>query len=218
MVIDMKHIQKSTLRQDVSDRIRESIFNNELKPGERIVETKIAKELGVSQSPVREAIMELELMGLIETKPFIGSYVKVLSKKDIEDAYKLRAYLEMLAASEAAQNITDMQLKAMEELLKKMRSAAETHRIKEFIELDISFHRLIVTIADNTLLKRMWEQVNIAQWTFISTKTTKRSLPDLADRHEQIYRSLKARDSEEASQCIRSHIEELKDDVLSEMD
>ena len=218
MVFNMKHIQKSTLRQDVSDRIRESIFNNELKPGERIVETKIAKELGVSQSPVREAIMELELMGLIETKPFIGSYVKVLSKKDIEDAYKLREYLEMLAASEAAVRISDMQLNEMEDLIKKMRSAAETHMVKGFIELDISFHRMIINIADNALLKRIWEQVNIAQWTFITAKISKRSLPDLADRHEQIYKCLKVHDSEEASKCIKSHIEELKLDVLSKME
>lgn len=214
----MKHIQKSTLRQDVSERIRESIFNNELKPGERIVETKIAKELGVSQSPVREAIMELELMGLIETKPFIGSYVKVLSKKDIEDAYKVRAYLEMLAAYEAALHITDVQLNEMGSLIKKMRSAAEIHMVREFIELDISFHRMIVNAADNSLLKRIWEQVNIAQWTFITTKISRRSLPDLANRHEQIYESLKVRDCEEASKSIKIHIEELEMDLLSKMD
>ncbi|KZL89263.1 GntR family transcriptional regulator [Clostridium magnum] len=77
----MNSIKKSTLRNEVSRKIRELIFNNELKRGERIVETRIAKELGVSQSPVREAIRKLELMGLIENKPFLGCFVKKLTKK-----------------------------------------------------------------------------------------------------------------------------------------
>lgn len=214
----MKHMEKPTLRLGVSQRIRESIFSNELKPGDRIVETKIAKQLGVSQSPVREAIRELELMGLIENKPFQGCFVKKLSKKDIKDAYKLRAYLEMLAAFEAAENITDEQLKEMESLIKKMKTTAQTGKVKEFVELDISFHRMIINIADNSLLEKMWDMVNLAQWTFITAKISKRSLPDLADRHEEIYKSLKKRDSEEASKCIKAHIEELEEEVLSKID
>lgn len=214
----MQHIKKSILRHDVSQRIRESIFNNELKPGERIVETKIAKQLGVSQSPVREAIRELELMGLVESTPFLGSFVKKLSKKDIKDAYKLRAYLEMLAADEAAKNITDQQLKEIARLLKKMRTAANMGKVKEFVELDISFHKKIISIADNPLLERMWDMVNLAQWTFITAKISKRSLHDLAGRHEDIYRSLQEHDSEKAANCLKSHIEELAEEVISEFD
>ncbi|KUO68374.1 MAG: hypothetical protein APF77_24510 [Clostridia bacterium BRH_c25] len=214
----MKQMEKPTLRHGVSQSIRESIFNNELKPGDRIVETKIAKQLGVSQSPVREAIRELVLMGLIENKPFQGCFVKKLSKKDIKDAYKLRAYLEMLAAFEAAKNVTDEQLEKMESLLKRMRTTAEAGKVKAFVELDISFHKMIINIADNSLLENMWEMVNLAQWTFITTKISQRSLPDLANRHEEIYKSLKKRDSEEASKCIKAHIEELEEDVLSKID
>lgn len=214
----MRSMEKPTLRVGVTQRIRESIFNNELKPGDRIVETKIAKQLGVSQSPVREAIRELELMGLIENKPFRGCFVKKLSKKDIKDAYKLRAHLEMLAAFEAAENITDQQLNEMESLIIKMRTTAGAGKVKEFVELDISFHRMIIHIADNSLLEKMWDMVNLAQWTFITTKISKRSLPDLADRHEYIYESLKKRDSEGASKCIKGHIEELGEDVLLRID
>lgn len=214
----MRFMEKPPLRVGVTQQIRESIINNELKPGDRIVETKIAKQLGVSQSPVREAIRELELMGLIENKPFRGCYVKKLSKKDIKDAYKVRAHLEMLAALEAAENITDQQLNEMESLIIKMRTTAGAGKVKEFVELDISFHRMIIHIADNSLLEKMWDMVNLAQWTFITTKISKRSLPELADRHEQIYESLKKRDSEGASKCIKSHIEELGEDVLSKID
>lgn len=213
----MKSINKNTLRVDVCQRIRESIINNELKPGERIVETQIAKQLGVSQSPVREAIRELEHMGLIENKPFLGCFVKKLTKKDIVDAYKLRASLEMLAASEAAKNITDDQLAEMEELIEKMKAAAKDKDVNEFVELDIAFHKMIVKISDNALLEKMWDMVNLSQWTFITTKISERSLPELADRHLDIFMSLKNRDKEEAWKCMKVHIEELGDEVISKI-
>ena len=211
----MNSIKKTTLKNDVGQRIRESILNNELKPGERIIETKIAKQLGVSQSPVREAIREL---GLIENKPYLGSYVKKLTQKDIVNAYKLRACLEKLASSDAAERITEEQLSEINELITKMKSAADANNVKKFVELDIDFHRMIINISDNSLLEKMWDMVNLSQWTFISTKISKRSLPDLADRHMEIFKALKKRDGKETAKCMERHIEEMLDEVIAKMD
>lgn len=210
----MKLIKKSTLRNEVSRRLRELILNNELKPGERIVETRIAKDLGVSQSPVREAIRELELMGLVENKPFLGCFVKRLTKKDIENAYKVRIYLEMLAVSEATQNITENHFKKMDELLSNMKATAKKELKEEFIELDISFHKLILNIADNSLLNKLWNMVDLGQWTFITTSISEKSLTELANRHEMLIECLKERNSEKASQCVKSHIKELYEEIL----
>lgn len=214
----MDIIKKSTLRNDVSRKIRESIFSNELKPGERIVETKLAKELGVSQSPVREAIRELELMGIIESKPYLGTFVKKLTTKDIRDAYKVRTYLEMLAVSEAIKYITETDLEKMGELLKDMRTAAKNQSTSEFVKMDICFHRLIIKISDNHLLMKMWNIVNLGQWTSVTTKISGRSLLELASRHEALVESLKAKDAEKASKCIKLHIEELCEDIIKKMD
>jgi DNA-binding GntR family transcriptional regulator len=214
----MSIIIKSTLKDEVGKWIREAIINNEIKPGERIVETKLAKHLGVSQAPVREAVKELELMGLIEIKPFLGSFVKKLSKKDIKDAYNLRAHLEMFAACEATKNITDEDLIVLEELLEKMREAGKNHMFQEFIELDIDFHRTIIKVANNSLLEKVWTMINFAQWTLVTTKVSKRSLFELADRHYSIYESLKKRNSKEAAKALKTHIDELGEEILLKFD
>lgn len=150
----MDLIKKSTLRENVTNSIRRAIVNNKIEPGARIIETKIAKKLGVSQSPVREALRELELMGLVENKPYQGCFVKRLTRKDIKDAYKLRAYLEMLAVREAAENITENDLKNMDSLIKQMKLFAQSGFKEEFIEMDIDFHKLIIHVANNHLLEK----------------------------------------------------------------
>lgn len=213
----MTFLRKATLKDDIRNKISERIFSNELKPGERIVETQLARELGVSQSPVREAIRELELMGIIESKPFLGSFVKKLTPKDIKYAFKIRAYLEMLAVSDTIENITEAQLEDMDDLLRKMRKTAEKQMKTEFVELDISFHRAIIRLSNNNFLEKIWDSVHLGQWTSITTNTTKKSLMELAERHEDILQSLKERNAEKASKCIQQHIEELCDEVYSNM-
>ncbi|MFZ5634014.1 MAG: GntR family transcriptional regulator [Bacillota bacterium] len=207
-------IRRRVLREDIRKYLQEAIFCGELKPGERVVETKIAKELGVSQGPVREAIRELELMGLIESTPFQGAFVKKLSRQDIRDAYKVRAYLEGMAAKEAAQKISADQVHYMEELVEQMKELARAGKMADFVELDIAFHRLILDIAGNKLLSKMWSLVHLGQWTFISTLISKRSLPELAQRHELILESLKKGDAKGAEERMQQHIQDLLEEVL----
>ncbi|HOV79035.1 MAG TPA: GntR family transcriptional regulator [Bacillota bacterium] len=209
-----RFIHRRVLRQDIKSYLQEAILNGELEPGKRIVETKIAKELGVSQAPVREAIRELELMGLIESKPFQGAFVKKLSRQDISDAYQVRAYLEGLAAREAVPKISAEQLQHMEELVQQMNKAARLKKMKEFVELDIAFHGLILDIAGNKLLKKMWKMVHLGQWTFITTSISKRSLPELAQRHELILDSFKNKDAKQAEAQMQQHIQDLLEEVL----
>ena len=92
-----KPIEKRPLyRDEIRNAIKKSIMLGELKPGDRIIETRWARELGVSQSPVREAIRELEMIGLVENIPYQGCFVRKVTKKDMKDSYKVRLYLEML--------------------------------------------------------------------------------------------------------------------------
>lgn len=209
-----KFIPRRVLRQDIKSYLQGAIMKGELKPGTRIVETKIAKELGVSQAPVREAIRELELMGLIESLPFQGAFVKRLSRQDIHDAYQLRAHLEALAAREAVRKVSAEQLKQMRRLVSEMNEAANREKMTEFVELDIAFHGLILDIAGNKLLKKMWNMVHLGQWTFITTLISRRSLPELAQRHELILDSFNKRDAKEAEAMMEKHIRDVEDEVL----
>ncbi|MBZ4688608.1 MAG: transcriptional Regulator, GntR family [Clostridiales bacterium] len=211
-------INRRVLRQDINNYLQEAILNGKLQPGNRVVETRIAKELGVSQAPVREAIRELELMGIIETIPFKGAVVKKLTKQDIKDIYQVRANLEGMAAKEAAKKITEEHIIYLEQLVEEMKDAAKIKDRNRFTELNIKFHRKIVDIADNELLKKLLHLVNLSEWTFITTKISKRSLGDLAERHNPIIECFKKGDYEAAENIMEQHILEVMEEVLQNFD
>lgn len=206
-------IDHRVLRQDIYDYLRDEIINGNLQPGERIVETRIARELNVSQSPIREALRDLELMGLVDSVPYKGTFVRNLSLKDLRDAYKLRSNLEGLAAKEAAMLIVKSELHDLENLCEQMNSAARDNKLKEFVNLDIKFHKTIVKISGNKLLEKLWEMVHMGQWTLVTTNISKRSLPELARRHDLVLECLKSRDAQRAEMIIKQHIDELFEDV-----
>lgn len=183
-----KGLSKSTLRGEIRNYIQDQIANGRYRAGDRIVETQLAKELNVSQAPVREAILELAAMGLLEERPYSGSFVRELTAQDIEDIYNTRAFIDEYAAKKAAQQITDSQLAQLEVLLHEMDSAKDIH---EFVEKDIAFHALVVDAAGSPSLKRMWDGLRLVEWTSLSAAATKSTLPEIAKQHWEIYDLLK---------------------------
>lgn len=202
--------KRSLFREEICDYIKESILSGELKPGDRIVETRCAKELGVSQSPVREAIRELEIIGLVENRPFQGCYVKEHTVKDVRDSYKVRISLETLGIKYAVECITDDQLKEIYDVMKDMEAAAKNHEFDQYIKLDTLFHQKIIEVSENVMLLRLWSQCYVREWTYIATKKLlETGLQNLAVRHEAIYNALAERDEEKAVHAVISHLEEL---------
>lgn len=202
--------KRSLFREEICDYIKESILSGELKPGDRIVETRCAKELGVSQSPVREAIRELEIIGLVENRPFQGSYVKEHTIKDVRDSYKVRVSLETLGMKYAVECITDEQLEEIYNVMKEMEAAAQNHEFDLYIKLDTLFHQKIIEVSRNVMLLRLWSQCYVREWTHIATrKLSDRGLENLAVRHEAIYEALAERNEEKALKAVNSHLEEL---------
>ena len=108
---------RQVFREEIRNAIREAIFSGELNPGDRIIETYWAKELGVSQGPVREAIRDLEAMGLVETVPFKGSRVRTLTEKDVRDNYSVRICLESKSIRDAITQLDDEQMAELTERL-----------------------------------------------------------------------------------------------------
>ena len=202
--------KRSLYREEICDYIKELILSGELKPGDRIVETRCAKELGVSQSPVREAIRELELIGLVENIPFQGSFVREHTIKDVKESYKVRISLETLGIKYAVESITDDQLKEIYGVMKEMETAAENQEFDLYIKLDTLFHQKIIEISQNAMLLRLWSQCHVREWTYIATrKLSETGLENLAIRHEAIYNALAERDEAKAVQAVSSHLEEL---------
>lgn len=205
--------RKTLYREEIKEALRNAIFSGKLKPGDRIVETRWAKELGVSQSPVREAIRELEIIGLVENVPYQGSFVRKVTEKDLKDSYLVRMALEQLGAEQACRKINDEQLAEIKECLDKMEAAAEIKDFNTYILYDVQFHDKIMQVSDNDLLKRLWQQCNIREWTHFGTQFSKHALEILAQRHEKIYQALVERDSEAVVRETRMHIQELLEEL-----
>ena len=199
------------MRREIRTYIQRQIAQGVYRPGDRIVETQLAREMNVSQAPVREALLELAAMGLVEERPYSGTFVRHLKASDIEDSYNTRAFLDEYAARQAACLATQEQLDAMEVLLKKMDQAEDD---ASFAEMDIAFHGMIVDAADSPSLKRGWDNLRLVEWTSVSVAVTQESLPELAEQHWQIFRTLRSHAEQEAGAYMFLHIkhfgEELK--------
>lgn len=208
---------KNTMRRDIRKYIQNLITKGIYKPSDRIVETKLAKELGVSQAPVREAILELVLMGMLEERPYSGTFVKKLSSKEIEDIYETRALIEECAAKYAAAKISEEQLNDLARELEIMRKAAENEDVELFVDADIRFHGIVMDSADSKSLKRIWRFLRMADWTYTTTQLTRYSLVELCNMHEIIYKHLKNRSILSAAAAMYLHIKEFAGEVISSL-
>ena len=207
-------IERKVLREQVKDYLIDAIVKGVIPAGERIVETRIARQLGVSQAPVREAIRELDLMGLVETEPFRGSYVRKLSRGDLEEVYAVRANLEGMAAAVAARKMSDDELADLAGMVARMEEAAARGDVRGMIAEDVLFHQRIVEAAGNRFLARLWTIVRMANWTFVTTRLAQDRLAELAQRHREVLRALEARDPLAAEQAMRAHMEQLSGYVV----
>lgn len=205
-----KAVIKGTLRKEIRRYIQEQIASGRFQAGDRIVETQLAKELDVSQAPVREAILELAAMGLLEERPYSGTFVRKLTAEDIEDIYNTRAFIDEYAARQAAKRITDEQLADMEVLLCEMDNAEDIH---VFVEKDMAFHAMVVDAAGSPALKRMWDGLRLVEWTGLSAAVTQNTLTEIAKQHWEIYRLLKQHTDHMAGAYMFLHIKNFGDEM-----
>lgn len=190
--------QRRVFREDVRNVIREAIFSNELQPGERILEAHWSNRLGVSQGPVREALRDLEALGLVEATPFKGSRVRKLSRKDIEDNYSVRLCLEVQSMKNAISCLNLKQHQALciqlHQALAQMEQAVEKEDLRGFVEGDTFFHASIIHATGNGVLLKLWEQSNIRNWNMIPAHSLAESLRVLHTEHTKLMTAISQRD------------------------
>jgi len=194
-------LDRTVLRDQIREYLVDAILDGEYNAGDRIVETRVAQQLGVSQGAVREALRELEWMGFLETQPFSGTYVKDLSA--------VRAALEELGARLATPRLSDEQLIELERMVDMMIEVSEQGDTRRMVEINYAFHRTIMEASGNSVLSHSWSMFQFSYWTTISTAALYNELVYLAQRHIAILDALKARDPERAAQTMRDHIIEL---------
>ena len=210
------------LRDVVFETLRDAIITQVLKPGERLMEIQLADEMGVSRTPVREAIRKLELEGLVVMVPRKGAYVAGVSMKDIHEVYEVRAALEMLAVTLAAERITDEELDALERQVLKESEAEATgdeNTLDNIIYIDSTFHDIIYQAAHN---QRLVQFVNILQEQLQRFRAASLSRPGRSktalDEHKQIVEALAERNGELASKLAKEHIENAENAMISGME
>lgn len=196
------------LREIVFETLRDAIINQTLEPGERLMEIQMAEEMGVSRTPVREAIRKLELEGLVIMVPRKGAYVAGISVRDIHEVFEVRTSLEGLAASLAAQRITPEELDEMERNLFLEAGELEGNNLSSIIEIDTSFHDLLYKAAKN---QKLFQMVSNLQEQLQRFRSASLALPGRSktalDEHRKILEALAMGDSKHAQKLAMEHIE-----------
>ncbi len=197
---------RSNLRAQIKDVILQRIVAGEYPPGARLVETRIAQELGVSQAPEREALRDLEQLGCIVHEPFRGCSVRAFSAEELLEAFPVRAALEALAARLAAERMTEDELLRLAELLETMRDAARRGDAHDQSQANASFHATIVRAARNATLERQWSFLEPYSRTYLTVSQPGLDLLALSERHVPILDALRARDGEAAAEAMHNHL------------
>lgn len=204
---------RSVLADQVKERLLEGILNGHYPPDSRIVETQVARELGTSQAPVREALRGLEALGVVEITPFRGARVRRPTRREILEAYGVRSALETLAARLAVPRMTDADLGELAGSLASMRAAARLDDGHGVAEADAQFHARIVQLADNGTLEKVWRSLEPFSRTYITLVVPGADPQWSADLHAPILDALQRRDTDGVVAALERHFEEVRDNM-----
>jgi DNA-binding GntR family transcriptional regulator len=206
-------LSRSVLADQVKERILEGILNGQFPPDSRIVETQVARDLGTSQAPVREALRGLEAVGVVEITPFRGARVRRPSRQEIVEAYAVRSVLESLGARLAVPLLTDDNLAELAGHLDEMRAAARDDDGHGVAAADARFHERIVEIADNATLVRVWRSLEPLSRTYITLVVPGADPQWSADLHAPILAALERRDADTVVAAVERHFAEVRDNM-----
>ena len=207
------------LRDVVFNTLRQAILKGELKPGERLMEIQLANKLGVSRTPVREAIRKLELEGLVLMIPRKGAEVAEITRQDMEDVLEVRTALEELAVKDACDHITEAQLSELKKASNEFKKALlEGKDLVTCADADMHFHDVILSATNNRrliqMLNNLSEQMYRYRMEYLKDERTHKTL---IEEHDAIRRALKKHDKVKAGAAIRVHIDNQKRSILESL-
>lgn len=203
------------LRELVFESLREAIIMGNLRPGERLMEIQLAEQMGVSRTPVREAIRKLELEGLVVMVPRKGAYVAGLSIKDIADVFEIRKALEGLAAELAADRISDEEIENLERVLHRLADSVEHKKLDEFIDVDTEFHAVLFQAGRNDRLSQMISNLREQIHRFRNTSLSMPGRMTAAlEEHRKIVEAISQHDVDEAKRLAQEHIENAENTIM----
>jgi DNA-binding GntR family transcriptional regulator len=199
-----------SIPETVAEALREGIIAGKLKSGERLVEQKLATELGIGQPTLREALKELEYQGFVRKIPNKGTYVTRLSKEDFGKILEVRMALETLVVERVARNMTAALGEELEEIVREMEAAARKFDLARFHKSDVAFHRKLWKSARNEYLEIALERVAFGLFAFVLLQRESESKTEFlaaTDQHKQILEGLRSGDPEKARRAFEQSTE-----------
>lgn len=201
--------RRKTLKEQIVDSIKEAIAVGELKPGEKICETKLAEDLGISRTPLREAIQILESEGFLRVMPRRGAVVSDFSQKDIKDIYEIKAALEGLAARLATKNMSDAAIDKLEEINNQLKSMTLSNEksVGRFFKIHNQFHDIFLKASDNERLYQLNCQLMEPFKRFrLTSLAIEGRFSQAVKTHEEIIRVFRERDAEKAEELVTKNV------------
>ena len=203
------------LRDVVFNTLRQAILRGELTPGERLMEIQLANKLGVSRTPIREAIRKLELEGLVLMIPRKGAEVAEITEKSLRDVLEVRRALEELSVQLACEKITKEEIRELERVAKEFQQVVKSSDITEIAEVDVRFHDIIYTATDNQKLIQLLNNLREQMYRY-RVEYLKRDgvFPQLIAEHEAIIRHIENNEKEKATEVMCRHIDNQVEAVI----
>ena len=208
------------LRDEVFNTLREKILKGVYKPGERLMEIHLADQLGVSRTPIREAIRMLELEGLVKMVPRKGAQVAKISKEDLQDVLEVRKALDTLSVKLACERITEDEIKLLNNAERDFEKALASKDVRDIAEADVAFHDVIHAATKNGRLKSMISNLaeRIYRYRFEYIKQQSDGGKTLMLEHREIMRCIESRDVESAVKATEIHIDNQEISISEQLD
>ena len=196
------------LRDVVFQTLRQAILRGELEPGERLMEIQLANKLGVSRTPIREALRKLELEGLVNMVPRKGAEVADITEKSLRDVLEVRKALEELSVQLACEKITEEEIEELKRVAERFKDTLNDQDVTKIAEADVAFHDVIYTATDNQklilLLNNLREQMYRYRVEYLKKEE---AYPQLIAEHEELIDNISKRNKEEATRIMCEHID-----------
>ncbi len=205
------------LREMVYEELKMQILTGAIVPGTRMMEVELAKEIGVSRTPIREAIRKLEKEGLVTIEPRRGAYASQISTEDMVEILEVRQNMEGLAAFFAASRMSADQMAELKDVSTHYNDAVQSGNMEDMIRHDTRFHRIIVESCNNKVLVQMIEQLQemVLRFRYIYYDNFRRA-ENMPEEHQLILDAIQSGDAEAARAAADVHIDRLKELVIRE--
>lgn len=221
-VVDLPVLVRPRISDEVYEALKAMILSRRLAPGQRLNLTQMEQQMGISRTPLKDALHTLAHEGLIKIEPRKGTYVADPTDDEISESFDVRRVLEVYAVKLAARNMTPSRLQQIRELVEALRGLVQVQNenqiLQEYFDLDRDLHLLIVETSGNRRLRETWEQVNLHGYMARVRYGIAGTLIDSTqEEHEEILRAFEAGDASAAEQAMSNHIDRVKRSLIREI-